>query len=959
MIIGAEFVDSPSGVNNVGQSYVIFGQPDGIEFEIDPSTLNGTNGFRINGTAENDRLGRVVARAGDVNGDGNDDLLVSAFAADPNGVNDAGASFVIFGRSGSFNADVQVSELDGKNGFRINGIAPSDFAGDDLGGAFDLNGDGLDDWIIGAPGADPDGLSAAGENYVLFGQNFTGGEETQLGDAANNQLIASQGLSVRDVLIGGEGDDTLVSDGGGDVLRGGQGDDILALMDADFSGGRRVLGGNGFDTLRLDGAGLILDLTAIPDNRLVDIEAIDITGSGANAMALDVSEVLRLSSHSNTVTVLRDFDDVVDFGNGWTQIADENSGGRIFEVYTQGNATLKVQRLHHRLAFPAGNGADDWTVRRNGSQVEVFDNVLSNLITAIEIDSLASLTMTSPPSEASRLQIDYASGGFFEVPSGITFTGSSGRDELELLGTGLTLATFVSGSSSMGTASLLTTQGGPSTAITFSDVEPLNVSGLAGLSVQGPLNVGGETLQIHSLGAVDVDGLSSLSGGTIVAPGGIHLESSEVLFGHGAVDAPVSSDAGSTITLSADSSLGDVMSLDGIHLDGRLNLGPHTITLRDGHKAVLGSQTTLGSASENGTLVSDNGIELADTRTLVGRGVIDTINGEFENQGFVQGTGAGLIFNHLVTGAGDFGGVTTFNGGTDFGNSPTQTDAGVITFAAANTHTVELGGLIAGGEYDQVNAESANLDGILEVRFIDLGNGYQPQVGDSFSIVTADSVSGSFPCVDLPALPEDLAWDVIYDSDEVRLDIVRIPDVESIVINDGTSSRSQITSVTIRFVSEVDHAALENAFALTNIGTNIAVGTITVTASDEGGTTSAMLSFSGDSTIPGSNSLADGNYRLEIIADQVVTPGDNAMRSDVVFGGQTAGQPNNDDFFRLFGDTDGDGDVDGQDYGRFGLSFLRLSGDPNYDSDLDYDLDGDVDGQDYGRFGLRFLRQRN
>ncbi len=35
-----------------------------------------------------------------------------------------------------------------------------------------------------------------------------------------------------------------------------------------------------------------------------------------------------------------------------------------------------------------------------------------------------------------------------------------------------------------------------------------------------------------------------------------------------------------------------------------------------------------------------------------------------------------------------------------------------------------------------------------------------------------------------------------------------------------------------------------------------------------------------------------------------------------------AGQPNNDDFFRLFGDTDGDGDVDGQDYGQFGLRFM-------------------------------------
>ena len=63
-----------------------------------------------------------------------------------------------------------------------------------------------------------------------------------------------------------------------------------------------------------------------------------------------------------------------------------------------------------------------------------------------------------------------------------------------------------------------------------------------------------------------------------------------------------------------------------------------------------------------------------------------------------------------------------------------------------------------------------------------------------------------------------------------------------------------------------------------------------------------------------------------------------------------------DHFFRFYGDSDGDRDVDGQDYGRFGLAFLQ-SAPGAYNPDFDFDGDGDVDGQDYGRFGLRFSRR--
>jgi Ca2+-binding RTX toxin-like protein len=96
--------------------------------------------------------------------------------------------------------------------------------------AGDVNGDGFDDLIVGAFGADPNG-SSSGSSYVVFGRNFTGGVETQVGGDGDDTLTANQGPGAIDILIGGRGNDLLISDGGDDVLIGGQGDDMLAIVD--------------------------------------------------------------------------------------------------------------------------------------------------------------------------------------------------------------------------------------------------------------------------------------------------------------------------------------------------------------------------------------------------------------------------------------------------------------------------------------------------------------------------------------------------------------------------------------------------------------------------------------------------------------------------------------------------------------------------------------------------------
>ena len=340
VIIGARGAD-PNGSLS-GSSYVLFGSSNGFASAVDLSSLNGTTGFRLDGLASSDFSGDAVSGAGDVNGDGLDDLLVGAFAADPNGNLTSGATYVLFGRTSAFAATIDLSSLNGTTGFQIDGVAAGDQSGQAVNRAGDVNGDGFDDLIVGAPYADPNG-SESGTSYVVFGGNFTGGAETQVGGGGSQTLNATLGAGL-DVLIGGRGDDTLVSDGGPDVLRGGEGDDVLAIPDGDFSGARRLVGGTGTDTLRLDGAGVTLDLPNIADNRLIDIEQIDIAGSGENRLFVSRGDVLRLSGTSNTLTVRGDVDDrVVVQSTAWAAQGVVNIDGINYNQFTNGAATLNVE----------------------------------------------------------------------------------------------------------------------------------------------------------------------------------------------------------------------------------------------------------------------------------------------------------------------------------------------------------------------------------------------------------------------------------------------------------------------------------------------------------------------------------------------------------------------------------------------------------------------------------------
>lgn len=163
-IVGADWAN-PDGKERAGEAYVVFGTTAGFPAQIELADLDGTNGFRIDGIDVRDDLGWTVAGAGDVNGDGLDDIVTGAFR--PDGW--TGEAYVVFGSDRGFAADIDPSALDGTDGFLMHGIAPEDRAGWAVDGAGDLNGDGIDDVVVGAPEADADGRPNAGESYVVYG----------------------------------------------------------------------------------------------------------------------------------------------------------------------------------------------------------------------------------------------------------------------------------------------------------------------------------------------------------------------------------------------------------------------------------------------------------------------------------------------------------------------------------------------------------------------------------------------------------------------------------------------------------------------------------------------------------------------------------------------------------------------------------------------------------------------
>jgi len=184
------------------KTYVIFGDDStgGLPQSITTADLDGTNGFVVQSSsalANFEQLGHAATGLGDINGDGIDDFAISAPVRD--GTSNPGVGpgrvHVIYGTTSGFSATLDVQDLDGSNGFTFIGEQALDFAGFSVASAGDVNGDGIQDIIIGAhQKVNPNEAGTGGgigSAYVIFGKDENFSEAFDL-----SSISASTGLEI-------------------------------------------------------------------------------------------------------------------------------------------------------------------------------------------------------------------------------------------------------------------------------------------------------------------------------------------------------------------------------------------------------------------------------------------------------------------------------------------------------------------------------------------------------------------------------------------------------------------------------------------------------------------------------------------------------------------------------------------------------------------------------------------
>jgi len=199
ILIGAAL--NNDGGSDAGAAYLIYGSSAPL------ISASLSTAIEFTGEAAGDRLGRSVSSAGDVNGDGYDDILIGAYLNNDSG-SDAGAAYLIYGSS------TLLTSASLSTAVEFTGEVAGDYAGRSVSSAGDVNGDGYDDILIGADRND-DGGSNAGAAYLIYGSSAL------LTSTSLSTAVEFTGKAVSDLAgfsVSSAGD--VNGDGYGDIIIG-------------------------------------------------------------------------------------------------------------------------------------------------------------------------------------------------------------------------------------------------------------------------------------------------------------------------------------------------------------------------------------------------------------------------------------------------------------------------------------------------------------------------------------------------------------------------------------------------------------------------------------------------------------------------------------------------------------------------------------------------------------------
>jgi len=276
------------GKDRAGDSYLIFGSAS-LSGTIDLTNL-GAAGITIYGADAFDMSGHQNSRAGDVNGDGFDDLLIGTKGGDAQGNSrsQAGDSYVVFGAA-SLPGTIDLANL-GAAGIAIYGADAFDYSGR-FSNAGDVNGDGFDDLLIGAYYGDAaaDAKTNAGDSYVIFGSANPPGTIDLAGlGAAGITIHGAEADDRSGVSVASAGD--VNADGFDDVLIGVIWADALGNGSTDAGESYLIFGGASLpgtiDLASLGAAGMAIYGADADDRSGKVSNAGDVDGDGFDDLVI-------------------------------------------------------------------------------------------------------------------------------------------------------------------------------------------------------------------------------------------------------------------------------------------------------------------------------------------------------------------------------------------------------------------------------------------------------------------------------------------------------------------------------------------------------------------------------------------------------------------------------------------------------------------------------------------------
>ena len=441
-------------------------------------------------------------------------------------------------------------------------------------------------------------------------------------------------------------------------------------------------------------------------------------------------------------------------------IAGPGLGTRIVDS----NLFMDVDQLTNSADVSFNLAADDLAVVSTASNTKLFDP------DRYSIERVRGVEIQGAQDTAEHLTIDHSSG-LIDLPQGIRFGGlEGGQDTLSVVALSNMDVTLTQTSTSLIVDSY-TQSGG--IEIDFAGVKQVNINGARRIATSGFVELDFPLSVTHQL-PLELGSVTLLSGTTLTSSGTVALGAGKSLVGSGSVAGRIAGESGSLIQANGNLLLGNSSSAAGFQSRGELETGVSTVTLLDSNQAVMGALTTLGNATQPGTLVAANGALVDFGNNLIGFGSVQTPNNSTKVL-MINGSAEGKSLSQPLTLTGFVKGVGSLNnvavtGTYSPGLSPAAVSLGNVIYAPSATTLVELAGTVPGSGHDQLNhTGQAVLNGKLKVELL---GGFQPALGNTFTIMTAETLSGAFAEVQLPALTEGLQWRSNYGSHSLTLEII-------------------------------------------------------------------------------------------------------------------------------------------------------------------------------------------